>query len=93
MQTDPLFVIDGIIREKEDFDKLEPYEIDQMSFLKDAATASIYGSAAGNGVVLVTVDVVVAEVSILLLAVRLSGATEARYGVLIVQLVDCVPTS
>ena len=51
---DPLFVIDGIIREKEDFDKLEPYEIDQMSFLKDAATASIYGSAAGNGVVLVT---------------------------------------
>lgn len=33
---------------------LEPYEIDQMSFLKDAATALIYGSAAGNGVVLVT---------------------------------------
>ena len=51
---DPLFVIDGIIRDKEAFDALEPYEIDQMSFLKDAATASIYGSAAGNGVVLVT---------------------------------------
>ena len=51
---DPLFVIDGIIRDKEAFDNLEPYEIDQMSFLKDAATASIYGSAAGNGVVLVT---------------------------------------
>ena len=52
--ADPLFVIDGIIRDKEAFDALEPYEIDQMSFLKDAATASIYGSAAGNGVVLVT---------------------------------------
>lgn len=51
---DPLFVIDGVIRDKEAFDLLEPYEIDQMSFLKDAATASIYGSAAGNGVVLVT---------------------------------------
>ena len=52
--ADPLFVIDGVIRDKEAFDLLEPYEIDQMSFLKDAATASIYGSAAGNGVVLVT---------------------------------------
>lgn len=51
---EPLFVIDGVIRDKEAFDNLEPYEIDQMSFLKDAATASIYGSAAGNGVVLVT---------------------------------------
>ena len=51
---DPLFVIDGVIRDKEAFDNLEPYEIDQMSFLKDAASASIYGSAAGNGVVLVT---------------------------------------
>ena len=51
---DPLFVIDGIIRDKDAFDDLEPYEIDQLSFLKDAATASIYGSSAGNGVVLVT---------------------------------------
>lgn len=50
---EPLFVIDGIIRNKEAFDHLEAYEIDQISFLKDAATASIYGSAAGNGVVLV----------------------------------------
>lgn len=51
---EPLFVIDGIIRDKDAFDLLEPNEIDQLSFLKDAATASVYGSAAGNGVVLVT---------------------------------------
>ena len=51
---EPLFVIDGIIRDKTAFDNLEPYEIDQMSFLKDAATASIYGSRAGNGIILVT---------------------------------------
>lgn len=51
---DPLFVIDGIVRDKEAFDALEASEVDQMSFLKDAATASIYGSRAGNGVVLVT---------------------------------------
>ena len=51
---DPLFVIDGIIRDKAAFDALESNEIDQLSFLKDAATASVYGSKAGNGVVLVT---------------------------------------
>ncbi len=51
---DPLYVIDGILRDKAAFDALDPNEIDQMSMLKDAATASIYGSRAGNGVVLVT---------------------------------------
>lgn len=51
---DPLYVIDGIVRDKEAFDALEAAEVDQISFLKDAATASIYGSRAGNGVVLVT---------------------------------------
>lgn len=51
---EPLFVIDGIVRDKEAFDQLEANEIDQLSFLKDAATTSIYGSKAGNGVVLVT---------------------------------------
>jgi TonB-linked SusC/RagA family outer membrane protein len=51
---EPLFVIDGIVRDKGAFDALEVNEIDQLSFLKDAATASIYGSQAGNGVVLVT---------------------------------------
>lgn len=51
---EPLYVIDGIVRDKEAFDALEASEIDQMSFLKDAATASVYGSRAGKGVVLVT---------------------------------------
>jgi TonB-linked SusC/RagA family outer membrane protein len=51
---EPLFVIDGIVRDKQAFDALEAGEVDQMSFLKDAATAAIYGSRAGNGVVLVT---------------------------------------
>ena len=52
--NDPLFVIDGVVRDKDAFDDLEPTEIDQISFLKDAATASVYGSNASNGVVLVT---------------------------------------
>ncbi|UGU15482.1 TonB-dependent receptor [Sinomicrobium kalidii] len=51
---EPLFVIDGIVRDKDAFDALNANEVAQLSFLKDAATASIYGSRAGNGVVLVT---------------------------------------
>lgn len=51
---DPLYVIDGIVRDKEAFDALNSNEVEQLSFLKDAASASIYGSRAGNGVVLVT---------------------------------------
>jgi len=52
--TSPLYVIDGIVMDKTDFDVLDPNEVDNVSFLKDAATASIYGSRAANGVVLVT---------------------------------------
>ena len=50
---EPLYVIDGVISNKDAFDALDAEEIDQLSFLKDAATGAIYGSKAGNGVVLV----------------------------------------
>ena len=52
--TNPLYVIDGIISDKTSFDVLDPNEVENVSFLKDAASASIYGSRAANGVVLVT---------------------------------------
>ncbi|MGY5254652.1 SusC/RagA family TonB-linked outer membrane protein [Sphingobacterium spiritivorum] len=52
--AEPLYVIDGIVRDKAAFDALEANEVDQMSFLKDAATAAVYGTRAGNGVVVVT---------------------------------------
>ncbi|MCA5005726.1 SusC/RagA family TonB-linked outer membrane protein [Sphingobacterium bovistauri] len=51
--AEPLYVIDGIVRDKAAFDALEANEVDQMSFLKDAATAAVYGTRAGNGVVVV----------------------------------------
>ena len=51
---EPLYVINNIIKSKADFDALDPNEVENISFLKDAASASIYGSKAGNGVVLVT---------------------------------------
>lgn len=52
--TTPLFVIDGIISDKFAFDGLNPNEVQDVTILKDAASAAIYGARAANGVVLVT---------------------------------------
>jgi TonB-linked SusC/RagA family outer membrane protein len=52
--NDPLYVIDGIILDKRSFDILDYTEIENISVLKDAASASIYGARAANGVILVT---------------------------------------
>lgn len=52
--TPPLYVIDGVIRDKSSFDRLDVNEIKDISVLKDAATAAIYGSRSSNGVVIVT---------------------------------------
>lgn len=49
----PLIVIDGIIGSTDDFVRLNPNDIDQISILKDAS-ASVYGVKAANGVVLIT---------------------------------------
>lgn len=50
----PLFVIDGVVSDKFAFDGLSPNEVEQVTILKDGASAAIYGSRAANGVVLVT---------------------------------------
>jgi len=49
----PLIIVDGVQRDKQGFDRLDPNEIESISILKDA-TASIYGVKAANGVILVT---------------------------------------
>ncbi len=48
----PLFVIDGV--PTLEIDGLSPNDIESMQVLKDAASASIYGARASNGVVLIT---------------------------------------
>lgn len=50
----PLFVIDGVVRDKFAFDGLNANEIENLSVLKDASSSSVYGARAANGVVLVT---------------------------------------
>ncbi|PKV52665.1 TonB-linked SusC/RagA family outer membrane protein [Aquimarina sp. MAR_2010_214] len=58
--TTPLYVIDGVpipINENEQFNplnNLNPNDIESLSILKDAASASKYGSRGANGVVLIT---------------------------------------
>ena len=49
----PLYVIDGVPT-KGNLNTLNLNDIESMQILKDASSSSIYGSRAGNGVVIVT---------------------------------------
>jgi len=51
--NDPLFIIDGVPT-KAGMHELNPNDIESMQVLKDAASASIYGSRAANGVIIIT---------------------------------------
>jgi TonB-linked SusC/RagA family outer membrane protein len=50
--TNPLFIIDDVIRTQNDFDLLDVSQVESVSVLKDAE-ASIYGVQGANGVVIV----------------------------------------
>jgi TonB-linked SusC/RagA family outer membrane protein len=50
--SDPLYVIDGI--QGGDINSVSPYDIQDITVLKDAASVAIYGASAANGVVLIT---------------------------------------
>lgn len=47
----PLVIIDGV---EGNINSVAPQDVESMSVLKDAASASIYGSRAANGVILIT---------------------------------------
>lgn len=49
--TQPLLVVDGII--VDNFDAIDPNDIESFSVLKDASAAAIYGTRASNGVLLI----------------------------------------
>lgn len=49
--TSPLVIIDGV---PGDINQVNPDDVENMSVLKDAASASIYGSRAAAGVILIT---------------------------------------
>lgn len=49
--NNPLVLVDGVASS---VDAVDPNDIENISILKDAASASIYGSRAANGVILIT---------------------------------------
>lgn len=49
----PLVVVDGIIR-SDGFGNIDPNEVANISVLKDASAAAVYGARAANGVILIT---------------------------------------
>lgn len=51
--NDPLYIIDGVPT-KGGMHELNPNDIESIQILKDAASASIYGSRAANGVIIIT---------------------------------------
>ena len=50
--NDPLYVVDGV--PTQDIASMNPNDVESISVLKDAGAASIYGSRASNGVIIVT---------------------------------------
>ncbi len=53
--NDPLYVIDGYPTTDSDlFNSLNPADIESIQVMKDAASSAIYGSKAGNGVIMIT---------------------------------------
>ena len=52
-ETSPLLVVDGLPIEGS-IDDLNPYDIESVNVLKDAAANAIYGARASNGVIVVT---------------------------------------
>ncbi len=52
-EANPLLVVDGLPIEG-DIDDLNPYDIESVNVLKDAAAAAIYGARASNGIIVIT---------------------------------------
>ena len=51
--TKPLLVVDGVPVEQS-IDDLNPYDIESINVLKDAAATAIYGARASNGIIVIT---------------------------------------
>lgn len=50
----PMVVIDGVIRDYNDFANIAPEDIASISILKDASATAVYGARAANGILQVT---------------------------------------
>jgi TonB-linked SusC/RagA family outer membrane protein len=53
-KVEPLFVIDGMPLNADNFRSINPNDIESVTVLKDAGATSIYGNRGANGVIIVT---------------------------------------
>lgn len=75
--NDPLYVIDGIVRES-GLTGLNPDDIQSMQILKDASSTAIYGSRGANGVVLITTKTGKANTRQITFDAQISAGTVAK---------------
>ncbi len=54
LDNDPLYIVDGI--PSRDITFLNPADVESLTVLKDAGSASLYGSRASNGVIVITTN-------------------------------------
>ena len=52
--SEPLYIIDGMPTDQNGMESVNPYDIESIEVLKDAASGAIYGARAANGVILIT---------------------------------------
>ena len=67
--NDPMVLIDGVESSVSQIAEIPADDIESVSVLKDAASASIYGVRAANGVILVTTNEAVSRNLLLLILV------------------------
>lgn len=51
--NEPLYIIDGVPVNADDFKQLKPKNVKDINVLKDAASTAIYGNRASNGVIII----------------------------------------
>ena len=54
----PVFIVDGFETTAEKVFDMDPYRVETITLLKDAAATAIYGSRASNGVVVITLSLI-----------------------------------
>nr|WP_158231487.1 VWA domain-containing protein [Gaetbulibacter sp. 4G1] len=52
--TEPLLVVDGVVTSYNNMNNIKPKDIQNISILKDASAAALYGSRGSNGVIVVS---------------------------------------
>ena len=78
-RTNPLVVVDGLPIEGS-IESVNPYDIENITVLKDASAASIYGARASNGVIVITTKRAQSEKLTVDFSTDITISEKQRYG-------------